>query len=92
MILTREFQRRSGRVLAVQLLHDATPRLVAPRQLVEVADDVERQLGPGQCHADAVVLLEKADLVVEVAPHQRDEHDVVFLALEIVDGADADLA
>ena len=59
------------------------------RQLDKVPDGDESVSGSGQSHADSVVCLEEANLSLVVASDQRQQDDVILLALIIVHCGDS---
>ena len=70
-------------VVGDQNLFDLRPQF-ALLKVLHVADEVEAHLGSREGDADAVGCLEESDLGFTVAPHQRQNDDVVFFALKIV--------
>lgn len=52
---------------------------------IGVAEDVESEFGAGESDTNTVHVFEEADVRIVVATDERDNYDVVFFALVVVD-------
>ena len=53
-------------------------------QALCISEDVHSESGSGECDADPVADLQEPNSIAFVASHQREQDDLVLLALEIV--------
>jgi hypothetical protein len=86
-----QLQNVTDGVLVDEYFLQLFPEVAAGTQSVHVAEDEEPVLGPGECNVDPVLGREETDQTLRVASHEREEDDVVLLALVAVDAGDEDL-
>lgn len=83
MILTAQGQRFLDLVLSSQGVEDVAPQLNL-LQHCTVTNTEKAFLGPGQGYADAIWNVQKANFALGVAADQRQQNNIVLLALVLV--------
>lgn len=83
MIITAQGQSFPDLVLFSQGVEDVAPQLDL-LQHCTVTDTEKAFLGPGQGYADAIWNVQKANFALEVAADQRQQNDIVLLALVLI--------
>lgn len=84
MIITAQGQRFPDLVLFSQSEEDVAPQLNL-LQHCTVTDTEKAFLGPGQGYADAIWNVQKANFALGVAADQRQQNNIVLLALVLID-------
>ena len=89
MDLTNKGDCVSNATTFFQICHNLAPDVTVFGEKVKVADAVKPYFGTRERHACTVDCLDEAHLLVLVAAHQRQKDDVIFFALEVVNGRQA---
>ena len=88
--MTSQTELSTDFVIAAQSCVDVLPEGIGSQQRFHIAQDEHAVLGPRQSHTDAILNLEKTNHISNIIAHQRQNDNVVLVALVIVNCSHVD--